>query len=63
MKWEGVNSKMEGGGMGTAVKSAVQTAVTDTLAMMMDLLPIALTVFAAVWGVKKAIRFFKSASN
>lgn len=49
--------------MGSQVVAAVQTAVNDTIAMMMDLLPIALTVFAAVWGVKKAIRFFKGASN
>lgn len=46
-----------------AVTTAVQTAVTDTLAMMSSLLPIALTVFAATWGVKKAIRFFKGAAN
>lgn len=47
----------------TVVTSSVQTAVTDTIAMMSALLPIALTVFAATWGVKKAIRFFKGAAN
>lgn len=47
----------------TAVKTAVQTAVTDTMSMFTELLPIALGVFAATWGVRKAIRFFKSASN
>lgn len=47
----------------SAVVTAVQTAVTETLGMMTSLLPIALTVFAATWGVKKAIRFFKGAAN
>lgn len=47
----------------TAVTSAVQTVVTQTLGMISGLLPIALTVFGATWGVKKAIRFFKGASN
>lgn len=46
-----------------SVATSVQTAVNDTLAMMADLLPIALTVFAATWGVRKAIRFFKGAAN
>lgn len=47
----------------TAVKTSVQTAVTDTINMMMAILPIGLTVFATVWGVKKAMRFFKSTTN
>lgn len=47
----------------TTVTTSIQTAVTSTLDMMSALLPIALTVFAATWGVKKAIRFFKGAAN
>lgn len=46
-----------------AVVSGVQTAVSQTFTMIAGLLPIALTVFAALWGVKKAIGFFKKASN
>jgi hypothetical protein len=45
------------------VTSSVQSAVTDTIGMMSSLLPIALTIFAATWGVRKAIRFFKGAAN
>jgi len=45
--------------MGAAVKTAVQSAVTDTIGMFGELLPIALTVFAATWGVKKAMTFFR----
>lgn len=47
----------------SAVTGAVQDAVTNTIGMMTSLLPIALTVFAATWGVKKAIRFFKGTAN
>lgn len=47
----------------SVVTGAVQTAVTDTISMMSSLLPIALTVFAATWGVRKAIKFFKGAAN
>lgn len=45
------------------VTQAVQTAVNDTLEMFAAVLPIALTVFAVSWGVRKAIRFFKGATN
>lgn len=45
------------------ITTAVGQAVTDTLALMAGLLPIALSVFAMVWGVRKAMRFFKAASN
>lgn len=45
------------------VVDSVQSAVTHTISMMSSLLPVALTVFATTWGVKKAIRFFKGASN
>lgn len=51
-------------GLDTAtVTTAVSGAVTDTIALMSGLLPYALTVFAAIWGVKKAMRFFKGAAN
>lgn len=43
----------------SAVVSGLTTATTNVLGLMMDLLPIALGVFAATWGVKKAIGFFK----
>lgn len=46
-----------------AVKTAVSAAATDTMAMFTEVLPIALGVFAASWGVRKAIRFFKGAAN
>ncbi|MOA32592.1 hypothetical protein D3C78_1538270 [compost metagenome] len=49
--------------LGTVVKTAVQTTVTDTITMFGELLPIALTVFAFTWGVRKGMRFFKSAAN
>lgn len=47
----------------SAVVTAVTTAVNNTVGLMTDLLPIALTIFAATWGIKKAMRFFKGASN
>lgn len=49
--------------MTSTVTTAVQTAVTSTIGMFAALLPIALTVFAATWGVRKAIKFFKGAAN
>jgi hypothetical protein len=49
--------------MAATLTTSVQTAVTSTIGYMSALLPIALTVFAVVWGVKKAIRFFKGAAN
>lgn len=45
------------------VSTAVQSAVADTLEMFAAVLPIGLTVFAALWGIKKAIRFFKATTN
>lgn len=49
--------------LATVVKTAIQTTVNDTIAMFGELLPIALTVFAFTWGVRKAMRFFKTAAN
>lgn len=48
--------------IGATVTASVQTAVTSTITMFMALLPIALTVFAATWGVRRAMKFFKGAS-
>lgn len=45
-----------------SVVSGITTAVTDTLGLITDLLPLAMTVFATMWGIKKAIQFFKKAS-
>lgn len=45
------------------VTGAVTSAVTNTIQMFAALLPIALTVFAATWGIRKAIRFFKATAN
>lgn len=43
----------------STVTSALGSAVSDTISLFGSLLPYALTVFAAVWGVKKAMTFFK----
>lgn len=55
------------GGIGTevvdAVVSGVGQAVSDTVGLVTSLLPLAMTVFATIWGIRRAIRFFKSASN
>lgn len=53
----------EGVTLSGVVKSSIQTTVTDTITMFGELLPIALTVFAFTWGVRKAMRFFKTAAN
>lgn len=45
------------------ITSAFSSMVTDTISLFMGILPVALTVFATVWGVQKAIRFFKTATN
>ncbi|SFT00896.1 hypothetical protein [Paenibacillus sp. 453mf] len=50
-------------GITGAVTTAVQSAADSTIGMFTNVLPIALTVFAAIWGVRKAIKFFKSAAN
>lgn len=38
---------------------AFGTAVTNTITLFAGLLPLGLTVFAATWGVRKAMQFFK----
>lgn len=45
------------------VTTAVQSAVNDTISLFMAILPIALSVFAVTWGVRRAMRFFKSSAN
>lgn len=51
----------QGFGISTAdVISGFSSAAGDVILMMTGLLPIALGVFATVWGIKKAIQFFKS---
>lgn len=47
----------------SVVTGAFTTAVNSTITMMAGLLPVGLTVFATVWGVRKAIRFFKATTN
>lgn len=47
----------------SAVIAGVSNAVTETLSMITDLIPLAMTIFAALWGIKKAIGFFKKAAN
>ena len=45
------------------ITSSFTTAVGNTLELFAALLPIALTVFAAVWGIRKAMQFFKASTN
>lgn len=49
--------------LGDIVSTAFQSTVNDTISMFGELLPIALTVFAFTWGVRKAMRFFKTSAN
>lgn len=51
------------GDVADTVKTSVQTAATDTIELILGLLPIALTVFAVTWGVRKGMKFFKGAAN
>lgn len=45
------------------VTTALETAAGDVKDTLVAVLPYALGVMALSWGVRKAIRFFKSASN
>jgi hypothetical protein len=52
--------------LGVAIESvttALNTAATDVKDTVVAVLPYALGVMALTWGVRKAIRFFKSAAN
>jgi hypothetical protein len=51
------------GSIGAAVGTELQGATDNVLGMLLVALPIALSVFAAIWGVRKAMRFFKGAAN
>lgn len=46
----------------TAVVAAMTTAATDTTGLMLKLLVPALGIFALQFGIRKGLRFFKSAS-
>lgn len=45
-----------------AVVTGVGQAVTDTIDLVTSILPLAMTVFAVMWGIRKALRFFRSAA-
>ncbi len=47
----------------TALESGLNTAVNDFVGLVAIVVPIGLTVFAATFGVKKAIQFFKTISK
>lgn len=47
----------------SAVVSGVGQAVTDTIDLITSVLPLAMTVFAVMWGIRKALRFFRSAAS
>lgn len=50
---------MEGTAIVTALTAAAKTVTGDMTAV----LPVALGVFALGWGIRKVMRFFKTASN
>ena len=45
------------------VVTALTSAAGQVTGLLTDVLPIALGIFAIQWGVRKGIKFFKSASN
>lgn len=45
------------------VVTAITSAAGDVTGLMTDILPIALGIFALQWGVRKGIKFFRSAAN
>ncbi|MEG1492499.1 MAG: hypothetical protein RR394_09645 [Oscillospiraceae bacterium] len=53
--------------MDAAIKTALSTAFgsvkTDVLAVIVTALPIGLAIFAAFFGIKKGISFFRSISK
>lgn len=49
--------------IGTALQNGLNAAVTDFVGYVALVLPIGLTVFGAVFGVKKAKGFFKTVAN
>lgn len=53
----------EGSSMVTAITDGITTAAGDVTTLMLGVIPVALGVFALQWGVRKGIKFFKSAAN
>lgn len=47
----------------TAVETDVKSMAGDVTKVMLSILTVALGIFALQWGVRKAIRFFKSTTN
>lgn len=47
----------------SAIVSALTTTAGDVTADMSGVLPAALTVFALGWGIRKVMKFFKTAAN
>lgn len=46
-----------------SVVPALTTAASSVTGLIVDILPIALGIFALQWGVRKGIKFFKSSAN
>lgn len=49
--------------MGEQVKEGFQTAATDTIDMMLAIVPIGLSVFVLVWGIKKAMVMLQASAG
>lgn len=47
----------------TAVETDVKSMAGDVTKVMLAILTVALGIFGLQWGVRKAIRFFKSTTN
>lgn len=45
------------------VTTGFTAAAADVTGIFIDLLPIALGIFALQWGVRKGIQFFKASAN
>lgn len=51
------------GGASTAVVDGLKGAASDVSGMVLAIVPIALGVVATIWGIKKAIGFFKASAK
>lgn len=49
--------------IGTALTTGLNTAVTDFVGYVALVLPIGLTVFGIVFGVKKSVQFFRTVTK
>lgn len=47
----------------TSIVSALTSTASDVTGQMTGVLSAALGIFALQWGIRKTVRFFKSASN